>query len=101
MRQIHIVTTTARQATTIIRSKNISDHWKEMILPAYSVRIAGRSMMFFICLCGVALPFILTGLVAPGGMTLWLETLMQPLMMLALSVTSIVYIFTRTRLARG
>ncbi|MEO8722862.1 MAG: hypothetical protein ABI395_04965 [Sphingobium sp.] len=101
MNQIQIVTATAQRARTVLGSKHISDHWKETILPAYSVRIASRSILFFICLCVVVLPIGLVGLMAPGGIAQWLETLMQPLAMLGLCVTSIIYILVRTRLSRG
>lgn len=100
MQQVNAVVGTARRAAGTMRSKRISDHWKEIALPAYSLRIAARSVFFFLLLCLVALPVGLIGGIAPGGMARWLERLMQPFAISILSVSSVLYIFVRTRFAR-
>lgn len=100
MQQVNAVVGTARRAAGTMRSKRISDHWKEIALPAYSLRIAARSVFFFLLLCLVALPVGLIGGIAPGGMARWLERLMQPFAISILSVSSVLYIFVRTRFVR-
>lgn len=101
MDQVSVIVRTARSSTATLRSKRISDHWKETILPAYSLRMAGRSLLFFLLLCLVALPVALIGMIAPGGMAHWFEVLMRPFALAILCISSILYIFVRTRLARG
>ena len=101
MRQATLITRTTRRCAAILRSNRISDHWKEVALPAYSLRTAGRSISFFLLLCIAVLPVVLIGLLAPGGMDAWLELLMRPLAIAVLCLCSILYIFVRTRLARA
>lgn len=99
--QVSVVVGTARRSAATLRSKRVSDHWKEVVLPVYSVRMAGRSLLFFLLLCLVVLPVMLIGLLAPGGMANWLELLMRPFAILVLCICSILYIVVRTGLARG
>jgi fumarate reductase subunit C len=99
--QVTAIVGTARRSAATVRSRRISDHWKEAVLPAYSARMAGRSFYFFLLLCLVLLPVALVGLAAPGGMTHWLDYLMQPLAIAILCICSIAYILVRTRTARG
>jgi hypothetical protein len=100
MRQINAVVGTAQRSAATLRSKRVSDHWKETVLPVYSLRMARHSLLFLLLLCLVALPVGLIGVMAPGGLTPWLDLLMQPFAIAVLCVSSIVYIFVRTRLAR-
>ena len=101
MRQVSIIVGTAQRSAATVRSKRISDHWKEVVLPAYSLRIAGRSLLFFLLLCFVALPVALIGVMTPGGMGYWLELLMRPLAIAVLCICSVLYIFVRSRLSHG
>ena len=78
MQQVNIVVGTAQRSAATVRSKRISDHWKEIVLPAYSLRIAGTLRYFFLLLCMAVLPVALAGLAAPGGMAHWLKLLMRP-----------------------
>ena len=101
LEQVNVVVRTARRSAATVRSKRISDHWKETVLPAYSLRMAGRSVFFFLLLCLVALPVVLAGLVARGGLAHWFELLMQPFAIAILCSCSILYILVRARFARG
>lgn len=101
MRQVTLITGTARRSAAVLRSNRISDHWKEAALPAYSLRIARSSILFFLLLCVAIVPVALIGLLARGGMHAWLELLMRPLAIAVLCIGSILYIVVRTRLARA
>jgi hypothetical protein len=101
MDQVSVIVASARRSAATLRSKRISDHWKEVVLRAYSLRMAGRAVLFFLLLCLVALPVALVGVVAPGGMTHWFELLMRPFALAILCICSILYILVRTRVARG
>jgi hypothetical protein len=100
MQQVSAVVAMAHRSVKTLGSKRISDHWKEVVLPAYSLRIGGRSLLFFLLLCLGLLPIAMIGLVAPGGLAQWLEFLMRPFSIIVLCLCSILYIFARTRLAR-
>ncbi len=101
MQQVNIVVGTAQRSAATLRSKRISDHWKEIVLPAYSLRIAGASLLFFLLLCMAVLPVALIGLLAGGGLDHWLKLLMRPFAIAMLCLCSILYIFVRSRLARA
>ena len=101
MEQARIIVSTARRSAATVRSSRISDHWKETVLRAYSARLAGRSFYFFLLLCLAVLPVAAVGVAAPGGMTHWFALLMRPFAIAIMSACSILYIFARTRLARG
>jgi hypothetical protein len=101
MHQVTVIVGTARRSAATVRSRRISDHWKEAILPAYSVRMAGRSFYFLLLLCLAVLPVALAGLAAPGGMAHWFELLMRPFAIGIMCACSILYILVRTRAARG
>ena len=49
MDQVTVIVGTARRSAATVRSRRISDHWKETVLPAYSVRMAGRSSTSSCC----------------------------------------------------
>ena len=101
LRQVNIIMTTAQRSVATLRSNRVSDHWKEVVLPAYALRIAGRSILFFFLLCIAVAPVALIGLLAPGGMDVWLESLMRPFAVAVLCIGSISYIVVRTGRARA
>lgn len=96
----HIVSVTRKSAATI-RSARISDHWKERVLPAYSLRMGIHSVLFFLLLCVVAAPVMAVGLTASGGMAGWLDLLLRPWAIAVLCAGSVLYIWARIRLSRG
>jgi hypothetical protein len=91
----------SQKSMHVLASKKISDHWKERILPAYSLRMAKNSVGFFLFLCLALLPVVLVGLAFPGGLAAWTETLLRPLVILVLCAVSIAYIWLRVKLVRG
>jgi len=48
---------TAQQATRILISPHISDHWKEKVLPRYALQIFTRSLILFLLFMLVLVPF--------------------------------------------
>lgn len=90
----------SRKSARLLASKRISDHWKERVLPAYSLRMARSSLSFFALLLLSLLPVIIVGLVHSGGEREWLAYLMRPLSMLILCAVSISYLVVRLRLSR-
>jgi hypothetical protein len=90
----------ADKSGRLLRSKRVSDHWKERMLPVYAGAIARNSLIFFGLLCVAILPVILIGYGYPGGLTAWLSVLMKPVSIALLCALSILYLIVRTRLAR-
>jgi len=98
---IQRVSLTAKKSGAVLSSKRISDHWKERVLPRYSLVIGRGSVLFFLMLCLALLPVALLGLIYPGGLSAWAEALMRPLVILVLCVVSIGYIVVRSKLGGG
>lgn len=97
---IRKVTTTAQKSGRVLKSKRISDHWKERILPSYSWVIGKGSIQFFLMLMLALAPVALLGLAFPGGMAAWGEALLRPSVIGALCVVSILYIWIRLKVKR-
>ena len=98
--KIKAVSEASQKAMRVLKSRRISDHWKERVLPAYAKRIGFGSVAFFVMLCAGLLPVLVVGLVYPGGLAAWAEALLRPLVILVLCVVSLGYIWVRSRLAR-
>ena len=47
------------QVQRVIRSKHISDHWKEKILPRYAFRVFRSTLVIGACLLAAFIPFFL------------------------------------------
>ena len=94
-------TNAAQKSGWVLKSKRISDHWKERVLLAYAGRIARNSLGFFAMLCAVVLVVVLIGLSHPGGMMDWVLVLTQPLNLVALCAASVLYALLRSKLRRG
>ncbi len=97
---IRRVTETARKSGQVLKSKRISDHWKEKILPTYSWVIGKGSVQFFAMLLLALAPVALLGLVFPGGLAAWGAVLMRPMVILVLCLVSIGYIWLRLKVTR-
>lgn len=95
------VTATAQKSGKVLTSKRISDHWKETVLPRYSLIIGMGSVKFFLMLCLALLPVALLGFIYPGGIGAWAEELLRPLVILVLCVVSIGYVMLRLRKPAG
>jgi hypothetical protein len=90
----------SRKSMRLLASKKISDHWKERVLPAYSLRMFKGSVGFFLLLCLGLLPVAVVGLACPGGLAAWAEVLLRPLVILFLCVVSLGYIWLRVKFSR-
>lgn len=94
------VASLAQRSMRLLRSSRISDHWKERILPVYSMRIARAAVEFFVMLCAALVPVAVAGLIWPGGLIDWSESLMHPMALLGMCAVSLGYIWLRQK-ARG
>lgn len=56
---IRRMATLSRKSVAIVKSANISDHWKQKILPAYALDMFGRSLWVLFLLIVVASVFVM------------------------------------------
>jgi hypothetical protein len=87
----------ARRSMRLLRSSRISDHWKERILPVYSLRIARAAAEFFVMMCAALVPVALAGLIWTGGLADWSERLVHPVALLAMCAVSLGYFWLRQK----
>ncbi len=60
LHQVTTITSTAKRAVSVMASKRISDHWKEKVLPKYSLKIMRASVtMLGIFLAIIAVFFLI------------------------------------------
>lgn len=90
----------AQRARRVLASSRISDHWKERMLPRYALRIATASLGVLAMIAAILVPYLLAGLVAPGGLATFFNLLLTPLVSLAILVGSVLYVWLRLRTSR-
>lgn len=82
----------AAKAQAVLRSRTISDDWKEKALPAYSLRIGANSLLAFLFMLAASSPFFVLGAVVQddvAGMLLRWDVLV------ALTALGVGYIWAR------
>jgi len=89
-----------RKVARVLKSKSISDHWKESVLPKYSFRIFNYSILFITSLAIALLPFLLTGLLASLIHLDISNFIFKPLSMIAISVFALGYSLIRKKFDR-
>lgn len=89
-----------QKSMRIVRSREVSDHWKEVVLPEYSKRIFMQSLQIFFCLFLLcALMFLLaSGLdfFFPAHVRV-LSVFFDCYYLTGIAVFSVVYVFIRKR----
>lgn len=102
--QVEAINGGALKALDVVRSRRISDHWKERVLPAYAGRILRASLLLgvLLALCAAlfALVWVLVAWAPSGGARAALEQLARPPVQGIVLVACIVWAVLRTRLFR-
>jgi len=101
MRHLGTVGTISRKSMKVLGAKGVSDHWKEKVLPTYSLRLAKGAVLFFFFLVLALLPVVIVGFAWSGGVSDWMGQIMAPMVLLFLMVVSLGYIFVRTKVLGG
>ena len=103
--QIEAINGGAMKALDVVRSRRISDHWKERVLPAYAGRILRASLLLGVLLASCAALFALVWTLAAwvpgGGPGPALEQLARPLVQVVVLAVCIVWALLRGRLFRA
>ncbi len=91
------------RAVTVIHSKKISDHWKEKVLPAYSLKIMASSLSFgfYLLLLLVAFVFvyIMISFLLCGRLSIAVASVYRPEIQVAAAVVGLLYAVLRKRLS--
>jgi len=94
---------TSHRAATVIRSKNISDHWKEKIMLSYAQGIAVNSVLlgiyFVVVAVGVYALLLLADVILPGGSGVQ-DFFFSSQGLLLVSVISMTYFYVRVPFVR-
>lgn len=92
------VLTTSRRSIKVVASKAISDHWKELVLPRYSLRMASGSLAAAGLMILAFSPIIALALVGPlfGADVMGLLLSWQGIV--GISLFAALYVFLRNRL---
>ena len=85
----------AAKASRTLRSNQISDHWKERVLPAFALRIGIACVASLGMLILIVLPFLAAGVFYPSGVSGLTLDLLNPWMILGLIIFSLVYLKIR------
>lgn len=90
-----------RKSYNVIKSKQISDHWKEVMLPYYSIKGGIASLIFLFLLILVASPIILL-LIIDNIFDMHFYTLLSSFQGGVIStIAAISYFFLRTKFTHG
>lgn len=89
----------ARKAAALVRSGQVSDHWKERILPTYAGRIMAASLGLLFWLCVVALPLIGVAVLVKGSLAAGTAWLIEIVPLCVMTSVAAVWIWGRRRLA--
>ena len=89
-----------RKSFALVAKKGVSDHWKERVLPQYSLLIFKQSWRLLLNLIAIFSPFIIAVLIArPFGLDL-LEFLSSAVGLIAATAIALIYGFARTHYAK-
>jgi len=93
----------SHRAVTVIRSKKISDHWKEKIMLSYAQAVAVNSVMlaiYFIIVAVSVYSFLLFADMVMVGDSIVQDFFFSSQGLLLVSVISMAYFFVRVRCVR-
>lgn len=96
-RKLAEVSAYSKKAARTVTSGGISDHWKERALPAFALRIGTGCILLLAMLIAILIPYLIAALFFPGGMIGLTETMLRPLVLLALIAGSAGYLWLRAR----
>ena len=90
---------TANQAVFVLQSRNISDHWKEKVLPRYALNLFTMTILLTVYLAAAFIPFVLlAGIATAAGISL-LQFGMSMMGVLFMTILSIGYATVRFKRA--
>lgn len=91
----------SKRAVRIIGARRISDHWKEKALPVYAGRIFGASMLLFVMLMAILMPFVITEMIGRLFDIHVMDRLLTVWGTVASMALALCWLFLRNRVRRG
>ncbi|WP_299203972.1 hypothetical protein [uncultured Tateyamaria sp.] len=91
----------SKRAVQIIGARHISDHWKEKALPVYAMRIFGASMLLFVMLMAILMPFVITDMIGRLFDIHVMDRLLTIWGTMASMALGLFWLFLRNRVRRG
>lgn len=90
-----------KRAVQIIGARHVSDHWKEKALPAYAMRIFGASLLLFVMLVAILMPFVITEVIGRLLDIRVMDRLLTVWGTVAFMALGFCWLFLRNRVRRG
>ena len=100
-RTIHTMTGIMQAARRVLFSRNISDIWKEIVLPIYAFRIFVSSLAMPLLLAAILAPIMVASILLSPSLSAALDHITNIPNLLLITITSIVYLVVRVRFNAG
>ena len=100
-RNVHTMAGTMQAARRLLFSRNVSDRWKELVLPVYASRIFLSSLAMPLLLTAILAPIIVASILLSPSRSAVLDYIIDVPNLLLIAITSIVYLVVRIRFNAG
>jgi hypothetical protein len=97
VRTLHTMTGIVQAARRVLFSRNVSDRWKEIVLPVYAFRIFLSSLAIPLLLTAILAPVIVASILLSPSLSAALDYITNVPNLLLITITSIVYLVVRMR----
>ena len=97
VRTVHTMTGIMQAARRVLFSRNVSDRWKEIVLPVYAFRIFLNSLTMALLLTAILAPIIVASILLSPSRSAALDYITDAPNLLLIAITSIVYLAVRIR----
>lgn len=92
---------TLQRSMRVIVSKRISDHWKETVLPVYSIRLFKASILFLALIAVFLMPFAAGGFLFLGGIKDLVAAMSEWPVIAIMTALACVYLWLRVKFRHG
>jgi hypothetical protein len=100
-RTVRAMTGIMQVAKRVLFSRNVSDSWKEIVLPVYAFRIFLSSLAIPLLLLAILAPIIMASILLSPSLSAALDHITNISDLLLITVTSIIYVVVRMRFNAG
>jgi hypothetical protein len=98
---VHTIVGLMQAARRVLFSRNVSDRWKEIVLPVYGFRILFSSLAIPLLLTAILAPIIVASILLSPSLSAALDYITNIPNLLLIATTSIVYLLVRMRFNAG
>jgi hypothetical protein len=94
---VHTIMGLMQAARRVLFSRNVSDRWKEIVLPVYGFRILFSSLAIPLLLTAILAPIVVASILLSPSLSAALDYITNVPNLLLIAITSIVYLAVRMR----